>query len=304
MSNASLLTICVPVFNAEAFINDFMQETAYCEARFIFVNDSSTDQSFALIQNWITKLELDAEIITLTHQSGAGNARNIALEKVKTEYVAFFDIDDKPQWRKINDTLEQLTSLTADIIYFSYRKFSKTGSFTPDPQDERVFSHPTPNKCDILSTSAYPWNRIYRISFIRKNGVLFSQSATHNDLYFVRAAELLSDNIYILSKSLYHYRVANSESTSGITDERRCALFNELSKLDHLCESLELTQKELCAWDTFKNDLIRWAEKKVNRATKFRFHKVKNQYLSAHPSPICKPTSRLKLLKYFAASKI
>lgn len=302
MNNSFPITFCIPFFNAQNFIKDFLCGADHCPAKFIFVDDGSTDGGAEQLKHHIQQLSLEAEIISTDSRLGAGHARNKALDRTTTDYVSFFDIDDKPQWDALSSELPALLSKSKDLIYFGYQKFSDDGLAPPDGYDAEILSnhHQNSIKPNLLRTSAYPWNKIYKRSFIQKHELRFSSSATHNDLYFVRAAEMLAEDIQVFPKQLYHYRVASEGSISGISDSRRCDLFGELKKLDMLCESSRppLTKEQFDSWQLFQAELIRWAEKKIDSKHKLYFHKGKNSYLRGSNNPHIKPTTRLKLLRY------
>ena len=57
------------------------------------VNDASTDNSLALLQNY-QEQDQRIKIIPLEENKGQGYARNLALKKVKGDYVLFLDADD------------------------------------------------------------------------------------------------------------------------------------------------------------------------------------------------------------------
>ncbi len=94
MDNQSLVSIMMPAYNAELFIQSAIESIisqTYNNWELIIINDGSTDQTENIIKNF------EDSRIQYYHQENKGEAaaRNLALSKTKGEYVAFLDSDDK-----------------------------------------------------------------------------------------------------------------------------------------------------------------------------------------------------------------
>lgn len=99
MSDAQpLVSIVVPVYNAERFIHDTIETVlnqTYTNWELLLVDDCSTDGSVKVIKTYITK---DKRIKLLSNPSNAGTAltRNRGITAAKGRFIAFLDADD--QW--------------------------------------------------------------------------------------------------------------------------------------------------------------------------------------------------------------
>lgn len=91
-----LISIILPLYNAEQFLRDGLtavKQQSYINWELIVVNDGSTDSTAnifnELTNNW-------QQNIKFLEQENAGPyaARNLALDQVKGDYIAFLDIDD------------------------------------------------------------------------------------------------------------------------------------------------------------------------------------------------------------------
>ena len=87
------LTVILPVYNAMPYLPEAVESILrqkYADFTFIIVNDGSTDGS----RNYLEGLH-DPRLV-LIHQSnaGQGTARNAAVSRCKSEYVALMDADD------------------------------------------------------------------------------------------------------------------------------------------------------------------------------------------------------------------
>ena len=103
-----LVSIITPVHNSERFLQqtiDSVLAQTYKEWEHILVDDCSTDGSADLIRAY-TSTDARIRYIRLNENSGAGIARNKAIEQAKGDYIAFLDSDDTWYPKKLERQLE------------------------------------------------------------------------------------------------------------------------------------------------------------------------------------------------------
>lgn len=128
-------------------------------------------------------------------QRGAGHARNLGLDAVTAGNVIFFDADDR-----FSDALPEIFQqhLDAGCPDFTMFRHSDTrveetenrrGTFESEESIWRQVLGSDPvrmlslrERADLVMISAYPWNKIYRTSFLRQNGITCSETPVHNDI--------------------------------------------------------------------------------------------------------------------------
>ena len=91
-----LVSIVVPMHNAARFIHDTIQTAqaqTYKNWEMLIVDDASTDDSVAIVKNYV---EADSRIrlLSQTTNGGAAKARNAGVAASKGRYIAFLDADD------------------------------------------------------------------------------------------------------------------------------------------------------------------------------------------------------------------
>lgn len=96
ISNKSLITVIIPVYNAEKLITECI-ESVICQTveywNMILVNDGSSDQSGKICQMYAQR---DDRITLINqHNGGPGKARNAGIDACKTPWFTFIDADDK-----------------------------------------------------------------------------------------------------------------------------------------------------------------------------------------------------------------
>ena len=95
VNKCPLISVIVPIYNVADYLEksiDSICNQTYRNLQIILIDDGSTDDSGKLAD----KIALTDERVEVYHiaNGGVSNARNIALQKVKGDYVGFVDSDD------------------------------------------------------------------------------------------------------------------------------------------------------------------------------------------------------------------
>lgn len=134
-----LVSIITPSFNAEKFvslaINSVLNQT-YSNWELLIVDDCSTDNTVSLVCRYV---EFDSRIklFSLSKNSGAASARNIALDHARGQYIAFLDSDDMWEIDKLQKQLAFMKNkgyaFTFSNYYVMYESGEKTGNIISAP---------------------------------------------------------------------------------------------------------------------------------------------------------------------------
>lgn len=93
MGGGELVSIIMPVYNAEAFIEKAVESVlrqSYSNLELIVINDGSTDRSEEIIRGFSdTRIKLYSQ-----KNVGVSKARNAGLDRVTGEFFCFLDADD------------------------------------------------------------------------------------------------------------------------------------------------------------------------------------------------------------------
>ena len=128
-----LVSIITPVHNAEKFLGSCLQSVAvqtYPHWEHILVDDCSDDASWELLKAHAAK-DPRVKIAKLAENSGAGIARNKAIEMAGGNYIAFIDSDDRWYPDKLEEQLGFMRQNEYHFSFTSYDKIDEQGRVQP-----------------------------------------------------------------------------------------------------------------------------------------------------------------------------
>lgn len=120
------LTLAICMYNAEKYIKETLESViaqTMQEFHLLIVNDCSTDDSIAIVEEFFTQNPRQYEIVTFEENHGIGYARHFAERKATTKYMMFLDADDILYPNAIETMYRKITSdndLMAVGCYLEY----------------------------------------------------------------------------------------------------------------------------------------------------------------------------------------
>lgn len=121
MNNNELVSIIVPVFNAENFIEETIKtvlDQTYTNWELIFVNDCSTDKTEIILKKYMNDTRF--RLINNNKNSGPALSRNYGIKEAKGRFICFLDSDDKWDKEKLE---KQLNFMKKNKCAFSYHSY-------------------------------------------------------------------------------------------------------------------------------------------------------------------------------------
>ena len=263
----TIVSVIIPCFNAEnnieALIESIVQQT-YKNIEIIIVDDGSTDRSRDIIRKWS---EADSRIRYLYQSnSNAGVARNNGLDNCSGDYAIFIDADDAVDTCMIEHLLSIAERKNADIVYYdavfedyvTKKRYSKPGFVNREiVEGLDVFSSLDVSESILQVTSPVPWNKFYKVSFLKQINIRFQNLKRSNDEFFSGMTMILANRIAFLDEKLYIYRAGNPNSLQGYGGEQASVDFYYA----HLAIKEELERRNI--YSIYEKTLI----KKVISAT-------------------------------------
>lgn len=223
------ISIIVPVYNAEAYLEDCIQsliEQTMRECEFIFINDGSSDSSQEILESYQNR---DSRIILLNQQNqGISMARNAGIEISKGTYIGFMDNDDvvkKDMFENLYrfaqesnlDIAVSRTILGRDKKYVVKESVFPTGIVYGKTfiQDNII-----PNLLRVEDLFAV-WNKIYKRELVFTHAVRFPAGRVmEEDNMFNLQAFNVAQRVSFTDYSGYFYKeVMSSESRQTIAND-------------------------------------------------------------------------------------
>lgn len=132
--NKPLVSVVIPLFNKENYVEATLQSVVnqtYSEIELVVIDDSSTDQSYQVVQKYLRSHSGRFRNVTINTRANTGQAgaRNEGILQSKGEFVAFLDADDVWHPEKIDMQVRYLTvHQEIGLVFCNYFMIFETSS--------------------------------------------------------------------------------------------------------------------------------------------------------------------------------
>lgn len=204
MSKKNLITIIIPVYNIEEYIEKCIQSIINQftpDVEILIINDGSTDHSIERIK----KYENNETIKILNKKNGGlSSARNYGLKFATGKYVWFVDGDDYIAEDSISCLLELIKNNDYDIISFNHKKvYSKKSILICERLDNFE------GKLKLFINTS-PCTKIFNLEFLKNNNALFDEGIIYEDLALIPYLMIKATKILHLETPFYCYVFRNN----------------------------------------------------------------------------------------------
>lgn len=129
-----LISIIMPLYNCETFVLSSIESVlkqTYKNWELIIVDDMSTDNSFAIAEDYI-KDEPRINLYQMSENSGAAATRNYAIDLAVGDYIAFLDSDDLWVPNKLEEQVSFMQSNKLSLSFTGYEWIDEAGEQLKD----------------------------------------------------------------------------------------------------------------------------------------------------------------------------
>lgn len=231
--SAVTVSVVMPVYNGEDCLRECLDSICAQTLRdieIICVDDGSSDGSLAILDEYASK---DKRIRVIAQpNSGAAAARNKGIAIASGEYLSVLDSDDRFEPDMLEKMVARARSADAQIVICRCEGF-EDGTEKPVPmmwslQDKfvpsEVFSAEDMGDALFFFTQGWAWDKLYRMSFVRENGLEFQNLKSSNDMLFTFLSLALAQRITVMNNVFIHQRRGCSTSISA-TRRKNCDCF-------------------------------------------------------------------------------
>lgn len=217
-SNCPLVTIVVPVWNAENYVETALRSTlgqTWPNLRLLVVNDGSTDSTPEILRR-LSQEDPRLQVLSVAN-GGPAMARNRALEALPegTDYVMFQDADDLLAPDAVEYALTG-AKRGAELVIFGYAIRAQDGSLREYREPEQLLDRQTLGQClgrlykaNLLNQV---WGKLYSARLLQEGQIRFPDYRWGEDRLFVFDVLERAERIAILPQCKYTYVMHEGES--------------------------------------------------------------------------------------------
>lgn len=214
MSKVSLI---MPVYNAQYCLKRSVESVlsqTHTDFELIIVESCSQDNSAAMCDEFASS-NPRIKVLHEEKACGPGSARNKALEVADGEYIMFIDCDDWIEQSMLESMLSEIENSDCDAVISGYYQDFLDGddnfiySVEVAPPEISAYAH---KDCvsavpylDAAKVLAVSWNKIYRASVIKNNGVKFADLMHSEDYFFIIDLFKYINSVKTVQNKYYHY---------------------------------------------------------------------------------------------------
>lgn len=225
------LSIIVPVYNVEAFLNKCVdslldQDLSREDYEIVLVNDGSTDSSGALCDT----LAAEHGNIRVIHQRNRGlsGARNAGIPGASGTYVMFVDSDDFLCPNVLGTLVGLMESKELDILRFNYQNVNMDGAVFEPNKYVKPYVEYSGEVCDgetflneRLGFACYAWQFMVKSSIIRKEGNAFKEGVYFEDVEWTPRILLQARRAASTDTIVYNYLFRNGSIARNADHEKK-----------------------------------------------------------------------------------
>ena len=219
------VSVIMPAYNVEAYVAravESVRAQTLRDLELIVIDDGSIDRTGRIVDR-IAERDWRIEVIH-TENRGAPAARNLALERARGTWIAFFDADDWAEPTMLADEVGFAEAHDLDLVITGFvieTQWDEEGSRIVEDKtlSSRVFDGPREFRAaahelfdeNLLYT---PWNKLFRASRIRELDIRFKDTFW-DDFPFVLDYIRDVERVGILEHCYYHFQRTRAESETS-----------------------------------------------------------------------------------------
>lgn len=224
-----LLTIVVPVYKVEAYINRCLDSLLLPpdkmkQLEVIIVNDGTPDNSAELSREYVKRYpdtfrQIDKE------NGGHGSAWNVGLKEAKGKYLRFLDSDD---WlSNLSEFLDKLSSCDADVVitrlsrYYEARNLSEETQCPKTIEKIMPIANISPEEFVEYSNVSNFWFSTYKTDVLKPLYPLFLEGISYDDSILFIVPLLYAKDYIAYDMVLYNYLLERQGQSMDLNIQRK-----------------------------------------------------------------------------------
>ena len=236
-----VFSIVVPVYNVEKYAIESLESLrnqSFLDFEVIIVNDGSTDNSLAVIEEYLRKIKDSRFNLYSKVNGGLSSARNFGFQNISGDYVLFVDSDDYVDRELLSLLYEEIQSnFDLEVVRFPKKKVDEIGHCIEKDsvkefhylKGDEAFYRLRRNRVTLETACTY----CFSTKYWRSNEFRFSEGRLHEDLGLIPRVIYCSNCVSSLSlDSFYNYRCRKN---SIMTTVQREILIKKVDDVIYFC---------------------------------------------------------------------
>ena len=221
----ALISVIIPVYNCDFFLEQCINSVInqeFFDLEVILVNDGSPDNSPIICDKFA---QLDSRIKVIHKKnSGASDAKNMAIKNAVGKYLMFMDCDD--YWEHndaLKNIIDKINKTTFDVLLFGNQNYSAiTKEFKAGQGNYNHYIIANETKENILKylfdNELFPgadWITVVRRDFILEYNIFYESQLKIEDTDWLLNVFLNANSFASIDDKFYIYRRFNGNSITN-----------------------------------------------------------------------------------------
>lgn len=274
MNNDILISIIIPIYNAEQYLKDCLDSIINQSLKnyeVIMIDDGSKDNSKLIAKEYV---ELYNRVRYIYQENkGVSEARNRGIAEARGKYITFVDADDWIEPDMYEIMCNQLESNNSEMVMCNFIKEYEDKSKNEVEElpfegikgfddNDSIISNLIKNMIGTKSLNsksimASVWRMVFKRDFIEVNNIRFDKNIIiGEDMIFCIGYLKKCKSIIVLDKVLYHYRILQSSAMSRYRENHWevATIFND--NLEKSLGDVDIHDKsEIIAFDLIRSSI-------------------------------------------------
>lgn len=231
MNNKPLISIIIPVYNVEKYLDRCMESIinqTYKNIEILLIDDGSSDNSFEICKKYQNKYPY---VKAFTQKNnGQGSARNKGINEAVGDLITFIDSDDYVDHRMFETLVNIKNESKADIVGCSIEVVGPKGhiSFYSGDDTDKITSYTAKEAlkklCENRDINSSVCTRLYNKNIIKNN--LFKEKIKYEDLDIMYKWFDAAKTIVISNRCFYKYYMSSESTLRGKLKKTRFDFIN------------------------------------------------------------------------------
>ena len=201
-----IISVIVPVYKVEKYLNkciDSILSQTFQDFELFLVDDGSPDNCGKICDEYAEK---DERIIVIHKENGGlSDARNVAIDRAKGEFLTFIDSDDYVSENHLESLYIAITDNESDIAV------ANITSFTDNKADEKFYQPVTRQKIltdkEIFNTIYQPCAqaKIYKRDIFKN--IRYPAGRLYEDTFVYHDVLAQAKRLVLTGKNTYYYQI-------------------------------------------------------------------------------------------------